>query len=402
MEAPTEFRYLARRDRPKVRALRLALRAALGFDPAPADSVVERFAASYFDGDPLAEAFVAEAGGQARALLDAALASPAGARHALPSLAALVEDVERPPPWLDLARLALGARVFRGWGVDVFRFAGAITAGAYRESSVAKPLALTGAYAGSSARRRFLETASFWIDVSEPGGLRRGAPGFAAALRVRVMHGALRRRLLAHPEWDRAAWGVPISQGDALLTLLGGSLAPGVALRLLGYRTGRREIEATLHFWRYVGHLMGFRSPCFPETLEDAARLSFVALLKGAGTGGDDGRMLARGYVLAFAPGPDASAEERLEHALHVGTSRLFVPPSMYRDAGLPPAGASVLLPLARAPLVALGERARRLPALDRALDSRARVHRRHWLDRQLGAEPARFRPAESLRATSP
>ena len=69
-----------------------------------------------------------------------------------------------------------GARAFRRYGTAVFRFAGAITLEGYAENSVAKPLALTGAYAGSSTRRRFLETVAFWIAVSEPGGLLRGAP----------------------------------------------------------------------------------------------------------------------------------------------------------------------------------------------------------------------------------
>ncbi|RZO59814.1 MAG: hypothetical protein EVA89_14415, partial [Sandaracinaceae bacterium] len=39
---------------------------------------------------------------------------------------------------------------------------------------------------------------------------------------------------------------------DAPLTLMGGSVAPGIALRAMGYRPSRADIEATMHFWRYV------------------------------------------------------------------------------------------------------------------------------------------------------
>src|SRR5690606_8924233 len=124
----------------------------------------------------------------------------------------------------------------------------AITLMAYAENSVAKPLALTGAYAGASTKHRFLETAAFWVDISEPGGTAQGARGRAAALRVRVMHVFVRKKLLSHPEWDLTAWGAPINQADALLTLMGGSVAPGLALKAVGYRTSRREIEALMHF----------------------------------------------------------------------------------------------------------------------------------------------------------
>ena len=112
---------------------------------------------------------------------------------------ALFDDLDRDPPWLDRAKVEHGAKVFRRYGVDVFKFAGAITLEGYSEASVAKPLALTGAYAGTSTRHRFLETAAFWIAVSEPAGLERGAAGRASAVRVRVMHVFVRRRLLSHP-----------------------------------------------------------------------------------------------------------------------------------------------------------------------------------------------------------
>src|SRR5205807_1581387 len=80
-------------------------------------------------------------------------------------------------------------------------------------------------------------------------------------MRVRVMHVFLRRRLLAHPAWELAAWGVPISQSDALITLMSSSLTPGLALHLMGYRTSIREIEAMMHYWRYIGYLLGVQAP---------------------------------------------------------------------------------------------------------------------------------------------
>jgi hypothetical protein len=405
---PREFHYWQNLERPAVRRVRAVAARVLGFDPAPADDVVRALAAMYYDADPVCEAFVDEVylkqgSSTGRALLERALAGGVAAvPEAPPSLRALCADVDGDPPWLDWARVERGARAFRRYGVAVFRFAGAITLESYAESSVAKPLAMTGAYAGGSTRRRFLETAAFWIAVSEPGGMRPGAPGRASALRVRVMHVFVRRKLLAHPGWDLDAWGVPISQGDALLTLMGGSFAPGIAMRLLGYWPSRADILAMMHFWRYVGHVMGVRPRWYPETLREATQLAFVAMVKGARRSGDDGRELCESYAHAFAPEASASSSSRrrrladqLEYRLHLAYTRLFAPRS-HRVHGLPPAGAWVFLPLAAAPLVASTELARRaFPGGDDLVDELARHLRSRWFARHMGGRTAEYRPVE-------
>lgn len=416
--APAEFRYHDRLDRRWPRLVRRASRAVLGFDPAPPDDVVRTFAAMYYDADPLAEAFVEEVylrHGMAagRAMLEQALAGGvASVPDPPPSLVALFADLERDPPWVDPARVERGARAFRRFGPAVFRFAGTITLAAYTESSVAKPLALTGAYAGGSTRHRFLETAAFWIAVSEPGGLAAGAPGRASALRVRIMHVFVRRRLLDHPEWDRAAWGVPISQADALLTLMGGSVAPGLGLRAMGFRPSTDDIEAMMHFWRYVGHLMGVRPRWYPTTVREGLQLAFVAALKGAGTAGEDGVRLCQSYARAFEPagngGPArgrarrASALARLRaeasHRVHLGYTRFFLPPSVHRHNRLPAAGPWALVPLAAFPLVFTAETLRRaIPALEVVADRVARWRRDRWLAHHTGGRRAEYRPVEQF-----
>lgn len=407
-DAPGEFLYFEHRDRPWAQRARAALRVVLGFDPQPADELAHTIAAMYYDADPLAEAFVDEvylgrSSAEGRAMLDQALEGGVDSVPNAPaSLRALFADIERDPTWVDPQRVALGARVFRRYGTAVFSFAGAITLSAYTESSVAKPLALTGAYTGASTKHRFLETAAFWIAVSEPGGLLPGAPGRASALRVRIMHVFVRRRLLSHPEWDRKAWGVPISQADALLTLMGGSVAPGIALHALGFRTSRKEIEALMHFWRYVGHLMGVRPRWFPENLRDAVHLGWVTALKAAHRAGDDGRLLCQSYFDAFAP--DASTtgfarlRARLEHGLHRGTTRVFLPPWIYRRQGLPPAGPWALYPLLSFPVLFTAETLRRrLPAVDAAADRLARAQRRRWFERHMAGRKAEYRPREEF-----
>ena len=403
---PSEFRYWNNVEATWARAVRLMGRAVLGFDLAPPDEVVRTFAASYYDADPLAEAFVEEVyfgrgAAEGRAMLDQAIAhGVASVANAPESLLRLFDDIERDPDWLDKELVTLGARVFRRYGTAVFRFAGAITLEGYSESSVAKPLALTGAYAGDSTKKRFLETAAFWIAVSEPGGLDPHAPGRASALRVRVMHVFVRKRLAAHPEWDAAKWGVPISQGDSLLTLMGGSFIPGVAMQAMGYRPSMRDIEAMMHFWRYVGHLMGVRPVCYPASVKEAAQLAFVTMVKASRTSGADGRSLCQSYVKAFAPDPDAPFAERMRqawsHGVHLGYTRFFLPPWTYKKNELPSAGLWALHPLVQFPFIFGAETLRRtFPALDDVADRVARRSRSRWFARHMGKRRAEYRPAE-------
>jgi hypothetical protein len=398
MRMPSEFRYWDNLERPAVKRVRAVAKRVLGFDPAPPDDVVRMLASMYYDADPLCEAFVDDvylkAGSAAgRAMLEQALAGGVDSvPDASASLRTLFADLERDPDWVDWGRVERGARAFRRYGTAVFRFAGAITLEGYAENSVAKPLALTGAYTGSSTRRRFLETAAFWIAVSEPGGIRPGAAGRASALRVRVMHVFVRRKLLAHPQWDMDAWGVPISQADALLTLMGGSFAPGLALHLLGYIATPDDIVAMMHFWRYVGHLMGVRPRWYPETLRDAAQLSFVTLVKGARLSGDDGRELCQSYARAFED------STWLEHRLHLAYTRLFVTPPSHRRYGLPGAGPWVVAPLALAPLRAAVEVARRaVPGVDALVDRFARRERDRWFARHMAGRTPEYKPVEQF-----
>jgi mpaB/rubber oxygenase-like protein len=405
---PSEFRYWDNLGSPWATKLRGRLELVFGVDPKLPDAIVRRYAESYYDADPIAEDFVREVYGargqsEGRKLVDRALERGVDSVADAPaSLRRLFDEVETAPPWLDPARVALGARVFRRFGTHMFSFAGAVTLEGYRESSVAKPLAFTGAYTGESAQRRFVETASFWIDVAAPGGLGPGSRGRATALRVRVMHVFVRQRLLAHPLWDLSAWGMPISQGDALLTLMGGSFLPGYILKFLGYRTSREEIDAMMHFWRYVGHLIGVQPRWYPETIKDALGLMFTAEVKGARTSGEDGVSLARSYLASYAPRAGDTAGERwkrrFEHGIQTGYIGWFLPARSRRHYGLPEPGLWRLPVAFQAPLIFARETLRRNSSLvDDWVDGRARRSAARWVEQRLGERRAEYQSVERL-----
>ena len=201
LRCPTGFRYWETKEQPGAKRAERLLSSTFGFELFPPNSVAERFCESLFHGDPLAEHFVDEvyqndpkAG---RALLDRALTEGLGSiENPAPSMHALFDEFETVPDWVDPELVERGAAVWRRWGTMLFAVAGGITLEMYTEAAVATPLSLAGGYAGDNALRRYLETSRFWIDVSEPGALLTpGSAGRATAMRVRVMHVAVRRKI---------------------------------------------------------------------------------------------------------------------------------------------------------------------------------------------------------------
>lgn len=406
---PTEFRYWAQVDTPAVQRARKVWRTVWRFDPQPSDEYVQRFAMAYYDTDPVAEAFVADVydalgAKRGRAMLDQAIEHGIDSVPDAPqSMRALFDEFETPPPWLDGELVARGAKVFRRWGTAVFKFATASTLEMYTESSIAKPLALSGGYTGGRAHHRQLETVRFWIDVSDPGGLDAGGPGRATAMRVRIMHVFIRRRLMKHPEWDLDSWGAPISVADATLTLMGGSVVPGLSLWTAGHQTTISEIEALLHFWRYVGHLLGVQPDWYPRDFRESVQLMFAAFVKRAYAAGPDGDELIESYLPAFAPKPGVSPRKRMrdeiEYRALIGYTRFWMLPQSYKSHEMPRAWPWVVLPVLQAPVLFTLETLRRLvPPLDRVADRNQRRRRESWYRNQMGERRAEFQPAEELR----
>ena len=401
---PTEFHYWKNLPTPRIQRARKVFRRMFGFDPDLPESVINTYAASYYDADPVAEAFVDEAyingnPAQGRAMLDLALEKGIDAVPDAPaSMKLLFAERDKAPEWLDMAMVRHGAKVFRRFGPELFNFFGAITLEGYTNNSIVKPLMLTGAYAGEGTKGRFLETAAFWVDVSEPDGLEPGGDGWKTTMRVRVMHVFVRRRLMSHPEWKMDDWGVPISQADALVTLMAGCIAPGYFLRIAGFRTSKDEILAMMHFWRYVGYLMGVQPPWYPETVEDGLKFSFMSFASGAGKAAEEGVVLCRSFTEAFKPleKPDATLLDKvragLDHRIHQGFVNLFVSETTRKRAGIPSAGLWRFYPLASAPLIFTVDTLRHhIPKVDDVMDTVTRYRRRKWLERHMEKRKAEY-----------
>lgn len=409
---PTDFRLDTALGRREVKALRAALKLVLRHDPIPDEAYLRAFAQDMVTGDPLAERYVdavfhGEPGPrQARKQLDAAVESPEGIaaiEDIHEAMAALFAEFEAVPDWVDRDLVEQGAAIWRRWGRTLFNVAGAETLEMYTESAVALPLSLTGGYAGDNALRRFLETTRFWMDVSEPGALfTLGSPGRQTAMRVRVMHVSVRRRVSDHPEWDADRWGLPISQAYMYLTLMGGSVVPALAMWPLGYLTTPREIRALMHFQRYLGYLLGVHPRSYPETIREGIATVFATAMARSHTSGHHGAELIESFAPAFAPRSRpwtrAWAQEVYEHRLICGYVSFFLLPTTRRRYDVPAWG-WIALPLARVPYVLAQEVARHVVpgAAERQTEKAAR-ERERWYASQMDGRRAAFDAGSALR----
>jgi hypothetical protein len=404
---PGAFVYFEDESRPGAVRLTEHLQKIAGTDLALPTSVVTAMGHSLDQGDRLGDAWYADARSrgtvrQAREEFNTAVARGIeNIDDPAPALVALFTRIHLEPEWLDWDLFDRGATVFRRYGKELYPYFGMATFAGYRTPSVTKPLILTGAYTGNSALNRFWETCKHWTDVSEPGGMRPGRPGFVTSLHVRLLHCMIRARIVNHREWDRAHLGVPISQFNMFNTLMAGSVISGQQLRSLGYRTSDDDIVAMLHMWRYIGFVMGVETPWYPETIEDGYRAMRLIAVAQRTEDNEDSRKLCHSFMDAYKPDPAARgwarAKAEFNYRFQLGHAYFYTPGS-YVKSGFPDVGLWRHAPLVRVVPNYLRDTAcRHSPWVAQQVDRRHRDWRQRELERTLGAGKGSYSPVETL-----
>ncbi|CAE7213155.1 unnamed protein product [Rhizoctonia solani] len=95
--------------------------------------------------------------------------------------------------------------------------------------------------------------------------LAPGEEGWSSVVRVRLLHGVARRRIMErvrHPDGDIPGYdfnvdGYPINQEDLAATLSSFCSAPLFCLSRLGYYPSISEKEDYIALWRHIGYYMG-------------------------------------------------------------------------------------------------------------------------------------------------
>lgn len=328
--------------RPGMNKVRALFKWMLDSDPQPTEGQMKVIRESMLSGDPLADAVVAMYGqlpaGKGRKLVDQALEQGIDSLHNPPqALLALFRQIDHEPIWLDRELLRLGCEVSYRVGMSgelVLRNMSLM--GGYLAGAAAKPLVFTGQL-DRMANRRLIETGKFWMDVTTPGGLERSEEGFKSAVRVRLMHAQVRSMLLKSDNWDMR-WGYPLNQWDSMGTILEFSVIFLTGLRSLGYLFSRREREAVVHLWRYVGYLMGVDERILPANEKDSIRALYQVMAT-IGESDDDTRRLGEALANASLQNRDGGVQQylgRLEYTLRAGYSRYILGDEAADKLGLP------------------------------------------------------------------
>lgn len=366
---------------------------------------VDRLAPYLTKSDPLADAVVAAFDtlppGEGFAQVERALRN--GIAHtsdAHPAVAALVREVERVPPWVDFGAIDRGGELLLRSGA----FGGLILGlqslpYGYASPGGNKPLAFSGRLT-EQASRRLSETSRFVHAVCLPGGMRRGAEGYAICVKVRVMHAQVRRLLWRSGKWDRDAWGEPINQHDMVATTMLFSLVVLDGLRKLGFHVGATEAQRYVHLWRYVGWLLGTDYELLFATEAEGLKLADL-IWKTQGPPDADSRALTKALLESGVRGAHDERErrraERMSPVAHA-IARHLLGGDLADSLGIPKSRFARAVPALRFAISAFDGVRARLHLLDAAA---VQIGSRYWEEataRGLGARDADFAPPGALR----
>ncbi|KIW73699.1 hypothetical protein PV04_01797 [Phialophora macrospora] len=207
-------------------------------------------------------------------------------RHTHPKLQRLWDETTTTPAWVSWPQIARGQDVFYRYG------AATLTGLAYQSllggmgaNRVVEVLARTGGFSPKVARHRLFETTQHILQCTRDlASIQPEGAGFASSLRVRLLHAAVRRRIMrlarSHPAYyDVEAYGVPINDLDCIATI--GTFSATIIFLSLprqGIFLTQQEIVDYIALWRLIAHYVGTPTAWF-ETPERAKSVMESLLL---------------------------------------------------------------------------------------------------------------------------
>ncbi|KAK1622503.1 hypothetical protein BDP81DRAFT_466022 [Colletotrichum phormii] len=179
-------------------------------------------------------------------------------------------------------------------GQDVFyRYAPAAT------------LVRTGGHSAKVAKNRLFETFQLLLQVTKSlEDIKPGGEGFASAVRVRLLHAAVRSRIFKlnaqRPGYfDVDKYGVPINELDSMQSVCAFSTnLVWLALPRQGIYVRHQEALDYLVLWRWVGYILG--TPHWILETPECALASMESLLKACLAPSKNSRALANNLVIAL------------------------------------------------------------------------------------------------------
>ena len=230
----------------------------------------------------------------------------------------LWREINEVPDWVDWRQIERGQEVLWRYAAPAmtgFAFQGLIggTGSSYRPSET---LIRTGGHSVKVARHRFFETFQHLLQATRSlDSIRPGGDGFKATVRVRLLHAAVRERIMKmvrqHPAYyDVGKFGMPINDLDnisALCTFSTNVLWLGLPRQ--GIWPRRQEVIDYIALWRYVGYIIG--APTFQMKNPEKARAAMESLLYEAIEPSHTTRVLAHNIIKSLTNMPPTYASEQ-------------------------------------------------------------------------------------------
>ncbi|EEH20080.2 hypothetical protein PABG_02339 [Paracoccidioides brasiliensis Pb03] len=200
-------------------------------------------------------------------------------------LAALWNQVNTTPGWVDWDQIERGQEVFYRYGIPALNALGFQSLlGGMGVGRIVETLARTGGFSAKIARRRMFETTQFVFQVTMSlKDIQPGGDGFASAIRVRLLHAAVRERILklaeARPEYYRVEkLGIPVNDLDCIGTIASFSTLPiWLSLPRQGIFLRDQEVVDYIAFWRLIAYYLGM--PAEPFETPQKARAALESIL---------------------------------------------------------------------------------------------------------------------------
>jgi len=153
---------------------------------------------------------------------------------------------------------------------------------------VVETLARTGGFSTKVARRRLFETTQHILQCTRSlESLQPGGDGHASSVRVRLLHAAVRQRIMKLAKqrpgyFNLEEWGVPVNDLDSIATV--GTFCATliwVSFPRQGLFLREQEIVDYIAVWRYIGYLLGcpteyFETPAKAKAIMDSLLLNEI------------------------------------------------------------------------------------------------------------------------------
>ena len=145
-------------------------------------------------------------------------------------------------------------------------------------TNIAKSFFITGRVRDQGVRR-LGQNNRHMMEIFLPGGMYRHGDGWKLSLRIRIVHARLRRLLNNSEDWDKEAWGEPISAAHLGYAISAFSARLLKHMKTLGATYNKEEYNSFMAVWRYSGHIMGIPQTILFQDADKALRLWKIALL---------------------------------------------------------------------------------------------------------------------------